>query len=314
MSMSRGSIEMGPAAVLIGSTYIYFLNGLTLNLGLKTYEIAVEGRGSDKRWDDILPTLTGTPSGMWTSDLLSIFYPHLSALSGSSIYGGGTDATLAVIPLNGTNDKITFPAYGVRKMPSLSLSAGKAPFGAIEFGLPIKNNVAWSNAAARFTVASNSTFSDSSFAFSSIKTVPYTVSLSGASSPWDGITTQAGVEIDFAMKLNALTTDDGGTIDERFDTLDVMAKLVGVNTTMSQILTKLALQDSGVARGVSLTAAGADMTITGGTGNPQVVVKGARLADGGMNFNAKDYRSAPLSFLATRSAGTGAWATVGIAS
>lgn len=312
MSIARSSIKMGPAAVKIGSTYIYFKDGLKLSTEVKTFNVEADGFGSDPRYDDIMLMLSGTPSGMWTTGLLSILYPWLNPTSGTSIFGA-SDTALVILPLNGTDDKITFPSYGVSKMPSLTLSAGRTAFGEIEFSLPVKNNTAWSDSAARFAIASQVSFPDSSFAFASIPTVPYSVSLSGASSPWDAIVTKAGVQVDFGLKLSDIKLDSDGTVDRRISDLEVSVKLAAANPTMSEILAKLALQGSGVARGVSFAAGGADMTITGGVGNPIVVVKGARLKSAPLNFNSKDLLSGDLTFAATRSSGTGAWATVGVA-
>jgi len=268
------------------------------------------GGKSGERMSDTTVKISFKPCGMWASGLLAIMYTQTNPLIGSSILGA-SDVPVTIHPSNGA-EKIVFSAGGVTKMPDNILSAVDTSFKEIEITCLIKNNSDRSAVDALYTLTASAAFTDTSYALSSVYTVPYTVTLASLSSPWDAIQTEAGVEVSYSMKTSPVTVNNIGIVDLTLSGLEISVKMKPVGMTVAQLLTQLKIQGSGVARGMDISASANNMTITGGSGLPQVIVNNLRLKSAPQIYGAEALRHDTIEFIATRPTG-GAMFSIGLA-
>jgi hypothetical protein len=311
MAIQRSSIKRGPAIIQIGGQSIYTQGDIKVAIAQETFAIATSLYGkTGERLSDIGIKLSFTPSGMWSTGLLAVTHPHGTPVIGSSL-GGASDVSCILHPTNGT-EKMTFSAALVSKMPNLKFSATDPLMREMEITCILKNNTDRSNAAALFAIADEA-FSDTSFDLGLIYTVPYTVSLSSSSSPWTGIETEAGVDVEFDLKTSPVKVNTLGLVDYTLAGLDVSVKLKPIGMTVADVLTQMKLQGSGVAIGQEIGASVNTLTITGGSGKPQAIVYNVRLKNGGQMYGNEALRHDTIEFVATRPTG-GAMFALGLAS
>jgi hypothetical protein len=142
--------------------------------------------------------------------------------------------------------------------------------------------------------------------------VPYTASLASLSSPWNAIETEAGVEIDFSLGVTPVKVNSYGTVDMSITGLDIAVKMKPVGVSVAQVLARMALQGSGVAIGQDIGASANNLTVTGGSLKPQVVINSVRLKNAGQIYGQEALRHDTIEFIATRPTG-GAMFTIGLA-
>lgn len=311
MTVQRSSILRGPAIVQMGGQTFHSQGDITVTPEISTFPInsSIYGK-SGERLSDIMIRISFTPVGMFTTDLLAVMFPHTNPTIGTSLFGA-TDTAVTLHPTNGS-EKIVFTAGAITKMPGVLLSATDTAFKEMEITCLLKNDADRSAADALFTI-SDAAFTDTSFDIGSIFTVPYSVSLASAASPWDAILTEAGVEIDFAQTNNPVTVNGFGTVDMSLSGLDITVKMKPVGMTVAQVLAQMKLQGTGVKIGQNIGASANNMTITGGSGNPIVVVNNVRLKSAGQIYGQETLRHDSLEFIATRPTG-GAMFSIGLAS
>jgi hypothetical protein len=157
-----------------------------------------------------------------------------------------------------------------------------------------------------YTLTASDAFTDSSFSVATNFTVPYTVALTGASSPWDAISTKDGATIAFNLSTSPVETDAEGLVDYTLVGLDITVSFQPVNITAAQALTQLGISGAGIQRGMSLNSGSANITISGpAAGNPEVVVNSVALKNAPQVYGAEALRHGVLEFVATRTSGTG---------
>ncbi len=311
MSITRQSILRGPAIVQMSGQSIYTAGDIKVAIQPDAFQIPTALYGKvGERLSDIILRISFTPVGMWTTGLLAVLFPRTAPVNGASIFGA-SDVPVVIHPVNGT-EKVTFTAGAVTKMPGLKLSPIETLFKEMEITLLIKNGSDRSAAEAILALA-DTAFSDSSFSLASVLTVPYTAGLSGASAPWDSFETEDGFDVDFSETLAPVRVANIGTIDMTQAGLDISVKFKPVGMTVAQVLSQMKLQGTGVFRGMDLSAGAANLTITGGTDNPQVVINSVRLKTAPHQYGAEVLRHDTLEMIATRPAGAGTMFTVGVA-
>jgi hypothetical protein len=187
------------------------------------------------------------------------------------------------------------------------------PFKDMEITCLLKNSTDRSAADALYALTASASFTDNTFAISEVLTPVYSAGLASASSPWDAIQTEAGFDIDFGLKVNPVKVDSLGVVDMSIGQLDISVKLKPVGMTVAQVLTQLKVQNTGVARGMSIGSAAANLTITGGTGNPVIVINKVRLKNAAQVYAQEALRHDTIEFVATRPTGSGAMFSVAIA-
>lgn len=298
MTVQRSSILRGPAIVQMGGQSFYSKGDIKVTPEVSTFPVASSIYGkAGERLSDIMIKISFTPVGMWTTSLLAVMFPHTNPTIGSSLFGA-SDTAVTLHPTNGS-EKIVFSCGAVTKMPGLILSAIDTSFKEMEITCLLKNNADRSAADALFTI-SDDAFVDTSFALSSIFTVPYTTSLASASSPWDAISTEAGVEIDFDQQNSPVVVNGLGTVDMSLSGLDITVKFKPVGMTVAQVLSQMKLQGTGAKIGQDIAASANNITVTGGSGNPIVVVNSVRLKNAAQIYGAEALRHDTLEFIATR--------------
>ncbi|MFH0907195.1 MAG: hypothetical protein V1929_00330 [bacterium] len=308
---ARSSILRGPASIMLGGSTIYTQGDIKCSFAIETFPVMSAAYGqTDERLKDITIKLSFTPAGQWTTALLAVLYPWTNPTPGSSVFGA-TDAAVTLWPLNGT-EKIVFTAGAVTKMPGLVLSATKTAYKEMEITCLLKNSADRSAADALYTLTATAAYTDATYAIAEIPTVPYTAAITGEiAAPWDSFIGEQGFEFDFNLKLNPTVLDGIGTVDMTHGGVDATCKLKPVGITVAQVLTRLKIQDTGVKIGMAMSSAAADLTVTGGSGNPIVVLKNARMKMASQIYGPQALRHDGIEFAATRPAGTGAIVTLG---
>jgi hypothetical protein len=297
MPISRTDIIRGPAIVTFDGVTMYTEGDITTEESIETFPIATSmfGPQTDERVDAIVQTVSFTPVGVYA--YRTKLFPHLTPVIGASIFA---DKDLVIKTLAGVTK--TLHNAAVSQQPTLFFSATKQLYGPVTFTAIGADNVAWSGAAKRQTVAS-AAFSDVSFNPDHILTQPYAAAW-GASSPWDVIESEDGFSIESSLSLQAVTTDTDGVVDMTLGDVNYTAKCIPVGITEAELLALLKLQGSGVARGKSLAANANDLVLTG-TGVVATLTKCAPKT-GPTRYGATTLRAGELGFSGVRKFVTGA--------
>lgn len=311
MSILRENIIRGPAIVIMGGQSFYSQKDIKVEIKPETFNIeaAVIGKVTE-RMKDLVAKISFTPVGMWTAEQLAVLFPHTNPVFGSSLFGS-TDVPVTIHPVDG-KEKIVFTSGAITKMPSIKLSPVETTLGDVEITCVIGNGLDRSNAASLYTYTATDAFTDTSFDLATIKTVPYTATLASAAAPWDAIETEGGFDIELAFKSKPIIVANYGTIDHMVSGLDIAVKFKPLGMTVKEVLDKLKVQGTGVAIGMDLSDAVANLTITGGVGNPIVVVNSVRLKDSSLIYSPENLRHDTIEMVATRPTGTGTMFTVGL--
>ncbi len=312
MSFTRSNFSTGPGVVIVGSTYLYTDGNIQVEDGVETFPINVNGYGeTDKRRKASITKISFKPVGMFTSGIAALLQPYLNYTEGQSM-AGGSDTAVYVHPFSGVG-KRAYPCGFISNFVSFQLSASKTVWGNVEITCIGANNTA-QDGAAKFLTLSDAAMSDTSFANSSVKTVPYTASLGALSSPWDAIAVSAeGFKVSGSLETELIEVDGEGYVDMRLKKVSMQTAFQPMGVTAAQVLAlHTAFQTAKV--GVSIAGLGATLTVTGGSGNPQFVGYGATLLTSPANYQAGVPRFGELVFAHHRNSGTGALGTLGVAS
>jgi hypothetical protein len=194
--------------------------------------------------------------------------------------------------------KLTLFNAAVTRMPNISLSAVKTLIGTVEYEAFLRNGTEWSNATARWQIT-NEALSDTTFDPANIKTQPYVGAWGSA--PWDAFDTKEGFEFSFPMQLDPVTDDSLGVVTRRLRSLEATLQAQPIGLDENQVLTKMALQDTGAVRGRSLSG---DNLLVSGTG-VFVQLYGAALKTSALNYSAAQDRVGQLEWAATRTFSAG---------
>jgi len=305
MTISRtDSIYRGRAIVTYDGATLY--SNAAVNVTTKTdyFDIPVAGLGViDRHIKQVITEVTLTPHGEITATILSKLFPHTAATPGSSAMPA-TDKSLVVWPANG-KEKLTFKNAFVSKMPDLLLSTVKTALGQVTFTAIGTNAEAWS-AAGHFVDLADAAFTDTGVSATGVKTVAYTASLGALGAPWNAILTKSGWTISFDVGLDAQEEDTIGIFDHLYNgQAKISAKCNPIGLKVTDLHALKLLQGSGAARGASGTSLKQALTITGGSGNPILVVNNCMLEAAAHKYDIGD-RVENLELVTVRSLSTGA--------
>jgi hypothetical protein len=311
MGLTRQSIVRGPAIVQMGGQTFYSKGDIKVAIAPETFDVSTSVHGKvGQRMKDLMAKITFVPAGMWTAGQLAVLFPHTNPTFGASLFGS-TDVPVTIHPVDGA-ERMVFTSGAITKMPGVVLSPVETALKEVEITCVLGNGLDRSNAAALYTYTASATFTDTSFSLANVLTVPYTASLAAASAPWNAIETEAGFECSFDLKTSPVKVGNLGTIDFSVSALDISVKLKPVGMTVKQVLDRLKVQSTGVALGMDMSAGAANLTITGGTNNPQVVINNVRLKDSNLIYGAEALRHDTIELIATRPSGGGAMFTIGL--
>lgn len=298
------TIYRGRAIVTYDGVTLYSSTPVQVRTRTDYFDIPVAGVGViDKKIKQVITEVTLTPHGEITAGILSKLFPHTSATPGSSAIPA-TDKSLVVHPANG-KEKLTFKNAFVSKMPDLMLSSVKTALGQVTFTAIGTNAEAWS-ASEHFVALADAAFSDTGLAATGVKTVPYSASLGALSAPWNDIKTKSGWVVSFDVGLDAQEEDSIGLFDYLYNgQARISCKCNPIGLKVADLHSLKLLQSSGAARGASGTGLKAALTITGGSGNPILVVNNCVLDEAAHQYDTGD-RVADLELVTVRGLTTGA--------
>lgn len=318
MTISRSTTRYKGACIVQFNTLTFFSkDGVKVSTAYELFDITTSAHGVvDKRIKQIVTKISFTPcgelEGTSPADVLTTLFPHINPVYGSSAMPATTQQ-LVIWPVNG-KEKITYENVFVSKMPTLILSAQKTLFGSVEFTAIGKDNDAWSSAAHLYTLA-DAAFTSTALGVAAIKTVPYTAAWGSLSAPWNAIQTQDGWEISFSIGMQPEEEDGAGIYDYTYtDAQSVTASCKPIGITVADLHGVMKLQSTGVDRGVSILDKKNDLTITGGSTNPILVLKnmtileaphvydrglGAHRVDSLVMTHQRNYTSGAMDALAT---------------
>lgn len=298
------TLYRGRAIVTYDGVTLYSSTPVNVKTRTDYFDIPVAGAGViDRKIKQVISEITLTPHGEITAGILSKLFPHTAATPGSSALPAA-DKSLVVHPANG-KEKLTFKNAFVSKMPDLLLSSVKTALGQVTFTAIGTAAEAWS-AAAHFVDLADAAFSDTGLSATGVKTVPYSASLGALGAPWNDIKTKSGWTIGFDVGLDPQEEDTLGIFDYLYNgQARISAKCNPLGLTVDSLHDLKLLQGSGAARGASGTGLKAALTITGGSGNPILVVNNCILEEAGHVYDVGD-RVADLELVTVRGLTTGA--------
>jgi hypothetical protein len=195
------------------------------------------------------------------------------------------------------NKKITFWNAAVTTPPPLDLAAQKTAFGGFQIQVWRRHGKAWADEESLFKVETQA-WTDPAFNPADIVTQPYAVSW-GAVAPWAGISTEAGVSVQWSLGTTEKGNDAEGTVNRQIDNIGASASFVPIGVTEEDLLNAMNLQGAGHARGQS-RASGAPNLDIAGTGL-HVRLYAAVLVEAPSRFNRKDYRAGTVKLNASAS-------------
>lgn len=295
-SINRTTVITGPALVTFAGQTFWSKGDITLKPVTNNFKIGTSAFGDvDERTQDKSIEISFEPDGRFTSGLAAVLWPYAATAIGASIYGG-SDRALVVHSRAGT--KVTVHNASLTGMPNLRLGVGKTIQGNVTFTGLLKNSTDPTDAAAYYTVASESYPGDTGFDIADIKTLAY-ASAWGGSSPWDAFLTEEGWEISFDLSLAPVMVDGLGTVDMRLQSLGVNARAIPVGPTEAQVLTAM-----GNTRALGASVASANDLIVSATGLYFSLSKaGVRSAE--LGYGAERKRIGQLEWFATRTVTAG---------
>lgn len=301
---ARSSIITGPARLIVGSASMHTKGDLDIQIIEETIPIETSPYGKiDERAVDAMVKVSGTPDGRWSSAIRGILFPYLNPTIGADIFGA-TDVPLAIHDQNAHIHTVV--AAALTKMPSLTLSPKETMLGDFEFTGLRGTGKDWDDADGLYTVAlTGGVLTDSALKVAAIKTQIYSGIWTGIAGFSSAFFTVDGWKVDFNLQTTPIQVDEVGTVKHVLTGVEVMAKCRPLGVSWANIESALKAQGAGSARGRSLQAAGADLTITGADTSTIIVLKSANIKAAGYKFGNAVVRDGELAWVGTRSFSSG---------
>lgn len=288
MGVQRDSIIKGPGLVKLGTVVLHSKDTITSELATETEknDSAIFGKLSSHITDQTGKT-TLTPVGVITADILSLLYPaaYKTPTIGASIFGA-SDVACEVHSKAG--QKLTWISSALTNMPEILLSARKTAIGSTEITHVLKNDADRTTADSMYTLAA-AAYTDSGFSESDMKQVPYTAAWG---SVLTGIQAKEGWTITPTLEIEALESDDLGTIDFYLKNVSITAKCRPLGFSEANILDNLP-----TGMNIGSIPSGNDLTISG-VGGLTVVLKNAVLLEGPLQYGNTELRAGEIMFSA----------------
>lgn len=307
MAFDRTARIAGPAQITWNGATIMTKGDIIVKIGKKLFNVDVDAFGTvDTRVDDRNIEITFTPDGRWASSGgKTVLFPGGSTVIGQS-WVGATDLPMVITPLNGK--PITFHNVVLTKIPDLNFTAVNTWIGPATFVALNVNNVEWSNAASVWTIAASGTLTDfTGYAASDIITKGVKLTW-GSKTGFVGIDVMDGIQVSFDLQIEPQIVDAYGLVDFTFVKLDVMVRAKPIGVTENNVLTALALQDTGAARGSSNVAGSADILVKDLAGTTLFNANSMNFADAGaaLAYGARSNRTQEMEWRSNREFSAGA--------
>ena len=288
MATSRTSIIRGPGAVKYDTVTIHDADGISAEVETETSEVPSSISGPlDTIKTDTTATVSLTPCGQITDDILAVLFPHQTPVIGSSLCGS-QDRKLTVHSLAGT--KVEFLNAVLTGAPSLQLSPVKTAFGQATFTALTALGKAPGEANSFYNVAAaayNMGYPDPN----GLTGVQYTGTFGSLVIP----DTADGWTVEVELSTEPVSTDGVGTIDFTLAGVTVRAKCTPVGLSESQILSALPIDRQ---RGASLR--GSSDLVIAGAGGLTVTLKNATMVTGPLAWGTTTLRAGEIGFVANR--------------
>jgi hypothetical protein len=305
---TRGSTLRGPAIITLGTTQIR-AKDIKVNMGFETFNVPSEiSERADERITGVPVTIEFTPIGVITAGIITALWGNLSSAIGTELFGT-SDTACIITPLTGL-EQITFHCAAITKMPDIIISATKTSIGSMVITCILKNATEWTDAAARLTVAASVSAPSSALDMTTIPTNAARIQW-GEDSPWTTLQSREGVTVSFNMATDNDITDEFGLVGMALAGIDASAKFSPMGCNVTQALTKLALQGTGVARGTSLAGRAEELTVQSAlAGGLEVVIPTAALKNMPLLYGRTSPRFSDFELVSLPT--TGVVATVGL--
>lgn len=311
MSINRAQLIVGPSKNTFNSAIFFASKSWEAKFVAKQFEIRPQGFSQpDLRDEDRLVEWDVEPDGRWNTAVIAALWPYLNPTPGGSMTGAGTDRPYVAHGADGGLFSVV-AAY-VKKMPSLRFSVKKSLIGPVGFRGLIGNSMDPSDASAYATYApTGSTFADSTFALTEIKTQPYTAAWTGITG-FTSVVGEEGFDVDFNIKSKEMPIDGVGTADDRIGEVGVLVKVKPYGPTALQILTALRFQGSGNALGSSRQANAAQFQITGADGINYFTMAKGTLVSAGYRFGDDVLRNGECGIAGTINVAAGVQSAIAV--
>ena len=289
--MQRQTILTGPGAAKFNGVVIHDASGITLNIDSATQDILSSVTGKlDTIKTDQRGTVTLTPAGVVTQDILDALFPHQSPAIGSRLFGA-TDTTLVIHGTDGK--KVTLFNAALTGVPDMLLSTIRTAFGEAEFTALIADNKS-PDAANAFYKVEAAAYDAGQPDPLGITGTPYNATFGSLLLP----DTTEGWTISTELETQPITTDNIGTVDILLTGVTVRASCTPLGKSVEQILAALPVAK---LRGAS-TRTNNDLVIAGQGGGLTVTLHNAALVTGPMQWGSTALRIGQIGFVAHRNA------------
>lgn len=297
---TRASLSRGPAFVTWNGATLYLRGDVDSKHAPVFNPVQSSLTGQiDKTKKDLVIKNNLLLFGLWQD--LTVLFPTsiLNPATGASVFGA-TDLPMVIQARN--NDRISYANTQITKLMSLHLGVDSELFAAaVEMTSIIANGANPEDAASYFTRDTNVYAAPASLALTNFKKVRWTGAWTGKT----GLTSfigQKGFDVSWALDLKPVPVEGWGTVDYTVGEGGMVAqcKCIPIVPTMAQIDTAQAVT---AAHGGLLSAAGADLTLTGG--GASVVLKGAGMIESATVFGIEPLRAGEVVFETTRSLAAG---------
>lgn len=288
MSLNRTSLIAGPGKVTWAGGTFFTQSDIVVPMEPNLYAIQTSayGRIDDAQVDRVFRI----PLLLWGAyENVSILFPSsvLNPNIGTRIYGS-TDQPLVITgkEAGATNNIITFANAQLTKLADLYLGIDKGIFAAAcEFTALLKNATNPEAANAYYAVSSGA-FTDATFAKTNYKQQRYSAAW-GAIGGYTAFQAHKGWNINWSLGLTPEYSANLGTVDMILTDFMAEASGIPVEPTLAQI--DAASQLQGTALGGLMSAASADLAITGtGVG---ITLKNASLISAAPTWGAIPLRN-----------------------
>ena len=302
MPATRAQLVCGPAKVVRDTGILYTQDDIGINIVQTTIPHRSSAHGHlFETADSATVEASFTPEGRWDSLTRAMLWPYLNFTRGASIFGA-TDVPTVFHGVDG--GKHTIHASAIGNFPSIHLSSGRSMIGQVTILGVRKTGIPWSTDNGLYkSDDTDAVFADTTFLRELVKVQDYT-GVWGNVSGFGAIKTQDGWTIEGNLQLEAIPTDEGGILDYKYVSLEIMAKCSPVEVTMTNLIAGLKVQNTGAARGRRLCQALADVDdlVITGTDDATVVVtlKHAGLKTAGFRFGSSVLREGEIGFVAAR--------------
>lgn len=303
--MNRSALVQGPSKNVFNSFTFYSKEDFEIDLKRETFKVGTNAFGDDERDADIMAEWSVVPEGRFSANAISALWPYANYKKGQGLY---SDTDVPFVAHASDGELHTVIAAAVVGLPDLTFSAEKSLVGAAKFLGLRGNNMDWDDDNSLYTAAaSGSTFTDTSYSNTLIKTQPYLGAISGVT----GLTsfdTLDGFKTSFNLTLGTTKPDRHGTMQKTFQSLECVTTCIPIGPTRANVLAAAGVQGTGAARGRSGVARSAAFTIVGDDGVTYLTVPKAAVQQFKYRFGTKDnyLRQGEIAIVAQWNFATGA--------